>query len=860
MKKCSLLLLACLMTAGLFAQSKPLTYYLPDIAYDPAIPTPESVLGYQMGDWHISHDQLLAYMRVLDAASDRISLEETGRTYENRPLVLLTITSAKNRNRLDQIKAQRQALCDPSRSSQVNVQDMPVVLYQGYSIHGNEPSGANAAPLVAYYLAAGQSAEIQQLLDNAVILFDPSFNPDGLQRFSTWANSHKNKTLTGDPNDREFNEAWPRGRTNHYWFDLNRDWLPAQHPESRARLKQFHDWKPNVLTDHHEMGTNSSFFFMPGVPSRVHPMTPKLNQELTGKIGAFHAAALDKIGSLYFTKEGYDDFYYGKGSTYPDANGAIGILFEQASSRGHLQESENGLLEFAFTIRNQVTTALSTFKAITSMREELLGYQRDFYKSAITDARADAKKAFVFGEAYDKARLQAFLEMVLRHQIQVYPLARNISAGGKQFAAENSYVIPLEQAQYRLIKGMFEQYTTFEDSLFYDISAWTLPLAFNLPFASLDKAGFNANLLGPVLTATPKLVNPPVPALSRYAYLMEWDNYFAPKALYQILKTGLRTKVAAGAFILNNKTYNEGTIMVPVQNQDMTPEAIQQKMAEIAAATGVTIEATNTGLTPEGIDLGSRYFAALSLPQVMLVVDGGVNSTDAGEVWHLLDTRYEIPLSKVSIDRVGSVDLSRYNVILMPDGSYGELAGAGAENIRSWTQKGGTLVLMERAVQWGKMNNLANVNFKANPAENQKRRPYVKLADDFGSQSLPGAIFQTEVDAGHPLAYGIRYGSLPVFRGNTLFMEPAKNPYATPVLYTQSPLLAGYVPGRNKEGVKGAAAVIACAQGQGRVVCIGDNPAFRAFWYGTNKLLANAIFFGSTISSGSLERGAPPRE
>ncbi|NRB64880.1 MAG: zinc carboxypeptidase, partial [Saprospiraceae bacterium] len=355
-----------------YAQPVSLNYYLPDITYDEAIPTPQEFLGYQIGEWHISHDQQLAYMRELARLSPRITLTEYAKSHEQRRLVYLTITSEKNHNNLDDIKAQHLALNDASQSSGMDVSEMPLVLYQGYSIHGNEASGGNAAPLVAYYLAAGKDKKVMDLLDNVVILLDPCYNPDGFTRFSTWANMHKNVNLPGDPQDREYSEVWPGGRTNHYWFDLNRDWLLQQHPESQGRIQVFHEWKPNVLTDHHEMGTNATFFFMPGEKTRIYPITPQVNQDLTAAIGNYHAVALDKIGSLYYSGEGYDDFYVGKGSTYPDVNGCIGILFEQASSRGHLQESANGLLSFPFTIRNQVATSLSTQDACIGLREEIL--------------------------------------------------------------------------------------------------------------------------------------------------------------------------------------------------------------------------------------------------------------------------------------------------------------------------------------------------------------------------------------------------------------------------------------------------------------------------------------------------------
>ncbi|HSK12025.1 MAG TPA: M14 family zinc carboxypeptidase, partial [Phnomibacter sp.] len=282
----SLVFFCVVVQVQVFAQSDiSLKYYLPSgVQYDSRIPTPSSVIGHEVGEWHVTHDKLVNYMKAVAAANPtRIKLQVTGTTYEGRQQLLLTITSAANHARIEDIRKEHLQLCDPSASASLDIGKMPAVLVMGYSIHGNESSGANASLLAAYHLAAAQGPEIDDLLNNTVILLDPSFNPDGLQRFSTWANQHKSKHLVTDPNSREFSEVWPGGRFNHYWFDLNRDWLPAVHVESQNRLQYFHDWRPNVLTDHHEMGTNSTFFFQPGVPSRVNPLTPAKNQELTAK-------------------------------------------------------------------------------------------------------------------------------------------------------------------------------------------------------------------------------------------------------------------------------------------------------------------------------------------------------------------------------------------------------------------------------------------------------------------------------------------------------------------------------------------------------------------------------------------------
>lgn len=839
-----------------FGQKQKLSYFLPDISYDHSIPTPEQLFGYQIGEWHLSHDQLLAYYRLLDEASDRITLHEYARSHEQRPLIYMVITSKNNQENIQAIQERHVALSDPSRSGNLDVSDMPVVVYQGFSIHGNEPSGANGAPLVAYYLAAGQSEEVTRLLDEAVIIFDPVFNPDGFHRFASWANMHRNMNLTSDNADREYNENWPRGRTNHYWFDLNRDWLPGQQPESAGRIKNFHAWKPNILTDHHEMGTHSTFFFMPGIQSRVNPITPQRNQDLTFKIGEFHAEALDEIGSLYYTQENYDDFYYGKGSTFPDAQGCIGILFEQASSRGHLQDSPNGPLSFPFTIRNQVKTALSTQKAAIALREELLNYQRDFYKNALEEAKSGETKAYIVGEKYDKSRLLKFVEMVIRQDVKVYALDKKVSVAGETYEPGSAYVIPLAQPQYKLIQGMFQRDTTFTDSIFYDVSAWTLPLAFNLDYAALSGSSYSSGLLGKGATEVQLPEGRLLGSAADYAFAFEWDEYYAPAALFHLLKNDLLVKVASRPFegltANGKKNFNYGTIVIGTQNQPVEGEKLASLLREAAALGHVDIHGLTTGLTMEGIDVGSNYMEPLQKPKVLLVAGDGVSSYDAGEIWHLLDTRYGIPVTKVEIESMNSGTLDRFNVIIMASGNYSRL---NPDLLKNWVNAGGTLIAYESAVKWLENKQLANVEFKKLKDEpGSARRPYAGAEYDRGAMELSGAIFEAQIDLTHPIGYGYRQERMPVFKGSNEFMEPAQSPYAMPLYYTQHPLLAGYMHNKFKPVASGSGSIIVSGHGRGKVISMMDNTNFRAFWYGTNKLLANAVFFGNTISGQTLER------
>ena len=815
-----------------------LSYFLPDgISYDPSIPTPEEIIGHEVGAWHVTHDKLVMYMQALDKASDRISLTNRGETFEGRPILLLTVTAPENHQRLEDIRQQHLSLTE-SASAPADIDQMPVVVYQGFSIHGNEPSGANAGLAYAYHLAAAQGAEMEAMLKDMVILMDPSFNPDGLQRFAYWANTNKSINLNPDNNEREYHEVWPGGRTNHYWFDLNRDWLPVQLPESRARIETFHNWMPNVLTDHHEMGTNATFFFQPGVPSRVHPLTPEINQELTAEIGTYHARALDQIGSLYYSEEGYDDYYYGKGSTFPDVNGSIGILFEQASSRGHIQESENGILTFPFTIRNQFTTALSTIEAAWNMRTKLLDYQRDYYRDIQAEVKRNRTKAIVFGHPKDGARAWHLAEILKRHKIRIHQLTADWKHNGKEYKKDMSFVVPMDQKNPRLIQAMFEKRTTFTDSLFYDISAWTFPLAFNLEYDELS----SLPSVGPALEKLPEMKGA-VDRSSKYAYLFEWHQYYTPKALNRILQKGLRAKVATKPFSLRGRDYDYGSIMIPVQGQNLAADELHAFLQEVAAESGLQILGVDTGLT-EGIDLGSRDFEALKRQKVAIIVGNGIRSYDAGEIWHLFDTRYGMKLTKIDTEYLSRVNLDSYTDIIIPGGwGSGGLSEGNISKLKDWVREGGTLIGYRNAASWLDKNEFLKLKFRKDTLV-AKDISFVEKRDFQGAQVTGGAIFEAKLDLSHPINYGYTRDRIALFRNTNIYLDPEENSYDNPILYTQNPLLSGYISEENAALISGSAPFKVQRSGRGRVILFTDNTNFRAFWYGTNKLLMNAIFFG----------------
>ncbi|MBT3604733.1 MAG: zinc carboxypeptidase, partial [Candidatus Latescibacteria bacterium] len=695
------------------------------------------------------------------------------------------------------------------------------------------------------------------LLQNAVILLDPAFNPDGFNRFAHWANTHRGKRANADPAHREHNEVWPGGRTNHYWFDLNRDWLLLQHPESQGRMVNFHAWKPNVLTDHHEMGTNRTFFFQPGIPSRNNPLTPKRTFELTAAIAERHAEALDNIQSLYYTKESYDDFYIGKGSTYPDLNGSVGILFEQASSRGHIQESIHGPLRFPFTIRNHVRASFSTLKAALELRKELLDHQRTFYTDAVDEANKSRIKAYVFGAPSDLARTHQFIHLLQQHRIQIHELARPLTPpGGQTFAPGSAYVIPTNQPQFRLLTAMFERRTTFQDSLFYDVSAWTLPLAFNMPFAELTSSSQEVigDRISPSVMPQGRLIGD----ANAYAYAFEWKGYYAPRALYRLQEAGVMTKVATQPFRIQTaegtRIFDYGTILIPMGIQQIAPQNIARLLDLAIQEDAIEVYAFETGLATSGISLGSPNFAALQKPEIAILVGDGTTSYNAGEAWHLLDQRYDMDVSLIETRHLNSTMLTRYNTVIMAGGSYSTLDSTKRSTLKEWARMGNTVVAYDSAARWAVQNKFVNTTFvQKDIKKTSDSRTYINASSDRGAQVIGGAIFQVKIDRTHPLSYGYTSDTLPVFRRGTAFLELTKNPYATPFRYTGRPLLSGYISNQNLVQLQNSAAVIAGKQGQGRVILMTDNPTFRAYWYGTQKLLANALFFGPVINNGTLQ-------
>ncbi len=848
-------------SCSLFAQQD---YFFPGKSgFDPNIPTPEEFLGYEIGEFHTRHDRLVAYFYELAEKSDRVHVQEIGKTYEQRPMIVATITAKGNYDDLENIRQEHLRLTDPE-APMPNPEDMPVIIQLGYNVHGNEPSSSEAAMLTAWYLTASQEPEVLEYLEKAVIFVEPVLNPDGRDRHTNWANMHRGFPPVADPLDREHNEAWPGGRVNHYWFDLNRDWLPLVHVESQARLDFYHQWYPNVVTDFHEMGTNRTYFFEPTKPhGSENPIIPRENyDDLNNLLAPYFADAMDEIGSLYFTKEVFDNSYPGYGSTYPDIQGGLGLVFEQASSRGHLQESIHGDISFAFTIRNHLVNSLATLKATVENKDVFLRHQKEFFESAIEQAREHPAKAYVFSDGGDKNRAKAFMDLLLRHKIRVYEANRDVKTSKRNFPKESSFIVPTAQPQFRMVATMFDTVTKFHDSLFYDTTAWSMVHAYGLNSSLLNARQLRNGNLGQQIDSTFLKTEEFQVSKSDYAYIFSWEDYNAPAVLQELLKKDLITKTAFKPLSLQTengvKEFGYGSILVPVAMQGIPSAEIHQLLEKLASEHQIAIEAVNTGLSSTGIDLGSGNFLKIEKPKPLMLVGEGVSLYEAGEVWHLMDSKLGMPLTKVDILDFNRIKLRNYNELIMVNGQYNLLKEKEVEKIKNWVEQGGTLIVQKGAVTWAAEKGLlpeGSIIKKDSLAKEEmekQRFDFTSAAEREGSKLIGGSIYRTDLDTSHPLGFGYNDRELLVYRNSNIFMNPAENPYSTVAVYTDNPLVSGYISKENLDKLPGTASVLIHKLGAGRVISFVDNPNFRGTWWGTNKLFFNALFFGPLIQVPNL--------
>ncbi|MDX2141966.1 MAG: M14 family metallopeptidase [Rhodospirillaceae bacterium] len=848
------------------AMAAPLSYFLsPEKTYDPAIPTPEHYIAHEVGTRVVRPDQIIGYAQLLDALSDKVTSEIIGYSHERRPIIALVITAPENHAKLEDLRTRHLKLSDPTADAEID-DGMPVVTWLGFGVHGDEVSSLDAGMLAMYDLVAATDDAATAQRKSSIVVLLPSLNPDGFGRASQWMNMNGSLVPVTDEQHREHNPGWPRGRGNHYWFDLNRQWVLQTQPEPQAWLSMFQRWKPNISADFHEMPADSTFFFSPGIATQVNPYISKATRELQSPIAGRFADTLNADQDFYFSEEFFDEFNPAMGSTFPAVNGAVGYLFENRGFSGRAVDNDTGIVTLESRIRRQFRLAQATVEAAVDNRTRLLEHQKKFYEESIGLARAQRSQAYVFSAPGDPAKAHAFNEVLGRHHIRVFPATRDLRVGDKVFAANDSYIVPVVQPQYRVIQNIFEARTQFDDVVFYDVSTWNMPLAFGLEVAALPSGPVDA-MAGRV--AENKFPTALPPQKSDYAYAFEWTGLYAPRATNRILSAGGRARVATASFrgvtSSGPKTFAPGTIVVPVgENQGLSGEALFALMSRIARDDGLAIHALPTGRTDPGPDLGSNAVVPLRAPKPLIVTGDPIRQYDAGELWYQLDQMAEVATTLRDVGALRSADLARYTHIILPDGNYASLGEDMAKTLDAWVKAGGTLIGTKRGAVWAVKNNFIQAEviddrvdsgFEPPPPKEGKgddkapppRQSFAAKEAAEAGDKIRGTIFQGQVDRAHPIGFGGASPTMPVFRDARVILGRSKNPFATVVAYADAPQLAGYVSAENLKKLAGSAAVIADRRGKGSVILFADDPAFRAYWHGTTKLFFNAIFFSTAF-------------
>ncbi|MFO0941107.1 MAG: M14 family metallopeptidase [Pirellulales bacterium] len=836
--------LLCLLVNSSNAES-PLDV-LPKIERIAGIKTPEQFYGFAIGSRHLRHDQVLDYLQYLADESDRVEIQHYGKTHGGRPLLVCIVSAPNNIQQLEQIRNRRPRLATGKFQALGNEL---LVMSMGYCVHGDEASGINAVPLVAYHLATANDADTLNFLEQSVALIDPALNPDGTDRFANWANENRGQIASASPTDREHNQQWPGGRTNYYYFDLNRDWLPVVHPESQGRIKLFHAWKPNVVLDFHEMGGNSSYFFQPGELKSINPFSPKENLKITQQFAKEHIAAMDKSGELFYSEENFDDFYIGKGSTYPDLQGSVGILFEQASTRGLRYANKRVARHFQDTVANQFRLTLSSITAAQKQREPLLKLQNDFFNNALKAAQNHPIKAYVLHGS--PSRVLAAAKTLKQHTVRVYRPEKEITIAGKSFDAANVAIIPLDQPQHFLIRSVMEKVESFERNVFYDVSTWHFPSAFDIdafeyrndvPEAWLAKTDFSVPIDESKVQEADfdKIVAWAIPPVELQV----------PKLVVVMQQMGAQFRVTtlpckAGEFSLPTGTY----VMLKQPNRTQWAK-LSKSIVELSRRESVTCCPIQSGSTVQGPDLGSDTLIDIPKCKPLLVLGTGTTSYSAGSLWYYLDYRLRQPVDKVEVDRLSGAELQNYTCVLLPEGSYSTLSDSAVEQLDTYVKNGGTVIAIGSAI--GTLQRKKLIRGSESTSESTEgskdvpaRKRFADADDEAALESIAGAFFEVSVDDSHPLAFGFPDSKIPVFRTTTRRYAAPANSYQLIAKYES--VIAGYVSDRNRNQLKSSAAAWVSPSGSGRYILIADNPVFRGYVRGAEKFLVNAMLIGPSF-------------
>ena len=864
----------CLALLGVFtsidARAQERFAFDPDLSYDPAIPSPASELGYELGDRFTFHAHMLDYFEALAEASPLVTLHDYGRTHEGRRLVYAVISSAANQGRIDEIRQNSLRLADPSDTAAAGLMDsQPLIHWMSYNIHGNEPSSTEAAMQVAYRLAAAQDAETRRLLDELVVIIDPCINPDGRDRYAYWYTTMHSKHLNTNPEDAEHSEPWPGGRTNHYWFDLNRDWVWLVHPESQGRIAAYQQWMPQVHIDYHEQGYNNNYFTHPGTtPRNLNLPDDYLTWE--SRFGQGDAQAFDERQISYFTREVFDFYYPGYGSSYPSVMGGIGMLREQGGgSRGAraVKSNDGYILTLRQRIFDHYLTSFAGMNTSLENRRALLQYFRDALTPALNRKRLE-RAYYIPDNGNDYTR--QFIWMLMEHGVEVERASEAFSVNdardywtnqpaNRQFEA-GTFVVRTEQARSLFVNTILQREMAIEDSIMYDMATWSAPLAYNLNAAWSEREPSVATTR---LTEAPAAQGRVENADARYVFVIEWKQRHAAKALALLWEAGYNVRSVSRPLHIGNEEFSRGSLIILLGRNLAKTDSVSADVQRIAEEAGVEIHGYDSGWTPEGINPASPKSISLKKPSVGLLIDTPFNSYTTGQLWFLFEEWTHFPINRLRISDLDRIELKNYDVLLIPGASgnlAGELDSARVAKIKTWVNDGGTLIGTESGARFLTKDESGLTGIELSKSDEEEKEddeeksefepgtlddPYVGLEQREDLEDLdnvPGSAVRTLLDATNPLAYGMPERMFGLKFG-AHGLEPSTSAEVAGYYHQQadSVLASGYMSIKNREKLAGKAFAMVQRSGRGKVALLLDNTQYRMFWVGPSRLMQNAV-------------------
>jgi len=819
------------------------------------VKSPAEFLGYKTGDKFTPHWKVISYFQSVAAASPAmVKLQQYGETYEGRPLMLAFISSPDNMKNFEQVRINNMRLANLAGDrAAADEENAPAIVWLSYNVHGNEASSTEAAMLTLFALVDPSNTKTKEWLKNTLIIIDPCINPDGRDRYVNWFNSVAGKNYNPVLSAREHYEPWPGGRTNHYNFDLNRDWAWQTQVESLERIKVYNQWMPHVHVDYHEQGINNPYYFAPAAQPYHEVITP-WQRDFQVMLGKNHAKYFDENGWLYFTREIFDLFYPSYGDTYPTFNGAIGMTYEQA---GHslaglgVQTAEGDTLTLYDRAIHHYTTGLSTIEISSLNAARLIKEFRKYFNEAVSMGVGEYKTFVVKFSIADRERINTLINLLdkngIRYEIAAAGSKGNFSGYNYHSGKEESFtldagdlLIHSQQPRSAMAKVLFEPKSKLVDSATYDITAWSLPYVYGLK-AYASKTGFagsSGSKPGPVINNVS----------GAYGYVIRWQGLQSAKALGQLLQKGIRVRFAEKPFEVNGQRFERGSLIIIKNGNDKLGASLAAIINEVSNANNITVNTINTGFVDRGFDFGSDKVHLLKAPKVALITGEGSSSNSTGEIWHFFEQGIDYPLTLINANDFGRVKWSDYDVVIMVSGNYRFLnEKSSADQLKDWINKGGRLIAIEGAV-----SQLAKLDWtvKAKKSEDsagkkddyEALKAYEERERDFLKSFIPGTIFKVEIDNTHPLAFGYPNYYYTLKQDDNMYEFFKEGGWNVGVI-KQNNQVSGYVGSKLKDRLKDGLLFGVQDVGGGKVVYFADNILFRSFWENGKLMLCNAVFF-----------------